>query len=152
MARDRLFFTSVAALHPRYHTPARAIAIQATLASLLAILGTFDEILAYFILPTVLFLVLTVVAVFVLDRRSTDQERIPVPGHPWPALVFLVPTTVLLVFLAMDNPVRAGIGLGVVLLGIPVYHAVFTRTTAGGGPGHDSASATPPAPASVETI
>src|SRR5208337_3754260 len=44
MARDGLFFPAAAALHSRYHTPARAIAIQAMLASLLAVLGTFDEI------------------------------------------------------------------------------------------------------------
>ena len=43
MARDGLFFPSVAAIHPRFQTPARAILIQAVLASLLAVTGTFER-------------------------------------------------------------------------------------------------------------
>ena len=83
MARDGLFFPAAAALHSRYHTPARAIAIQGVLASLLAVLGTFDEILAYFTVPTVVFVGLTVAAVFVLGRGArTSEEPVPVPWHP----------------------------------------------------------------------
>ena len=81
---------AAAAFIPRYHTPARAIVIQAVLASLLAVLGTFDEILAYFIVPTVLFVGLTVAAVFVLGRRARNTGEEPVVGamaaDPAPAL------------------------------------------------------------------
>jgi len=38
-----------------------------------------------------------------------------------------VPTAVLLALMAMNKPKHAGIGLAVVLLGLPVYHLVFTR-------------------------
>src|SRR5262249_4465612 len=87
MARDGLFFHAAAALHPRYQTPARAIAIQAVLASLLAVLGSFDQILAYFVVPTVVFLLLTVASVFVLGRRSrAESEPFSVPWHPLPPL------------------------------------------------------------------
>ena len=87
MARDRLFFPSVAVLHPRYGTPARAIAIQAALASVLAVIGTFEQILAYFVIPTVVFVALTVAAVFVLRRRRRGGAPVhPLASHPAPAL------------------------------------------------------------------
>src|SRR4029077_14681552 len=55
MARDGVFLQAVAVVHPRFGTPARAIVLQAAFASLLVLLGTFTEILAYFVFVTVLF-------------------------------------------------------------------------------------------------
>jgi APA family basic amino acid/polyamine antiporter len=128
MACDGLFFPSVAVIHPGYKTPARAIAIQAVLGSFLALLGTFDEILAYFVIPTVIFVALTVAAVFVLRRRGNGAvEPLSVPWHPAPPLLFLIPTTALLVLMALDKPGQSAVGLGVVLVGLPVYQLVFTR-------------------------
>ena len=138
MARDGLFFPAVATLHTKYQTPARAIVIQASLASLLAVLGTFDEILAYFIVPTVLFVGLTVAAVFVLGRPARNRgEPLPVPWYPISPLLFLIPTTVLLALLAVSKPGHAGIGMGVVLLGVPVYHLVFTKLARRDAPAND---------------
>ena len=73
MARDGLFFKGAAVLHPRFGTPARAIGIQAAIASVLVLLGTFKQIVAYFIFITVLFVGLTVGALFVL-RRGRDRS------------------------------------------------------------------------------
>jgi APA family basic amino acid/polyamine antiporter len=153
MARDRLFFHGAAALHPRYQTPARAIAIQAVLASLLALLGTFDQILAYFVVPTVFFVMLTVAAVFVLGRKhSAGSEPISVPWQPLPPILFLVPTMALLVLMAIDKPIQCGIGLAVVLLGVPVYQIFFRRQASLSLPGdtprlaESSASSTSPEP------
>src|SRR5713101_3385470 len=75
MARDGVFFNGVAALHPRFGTPARAIAIQATLASLLVLSGSFNQIVAYFIFVTVLFLALTVAGLFVVRRRNKTVTK-----------------------------------------------------------------------------
>ena len=52
MARDGLFFASFAAVDPRRDVPARATAVQATLAAALALTGSFDQILSYFMVPT----------------------------------------------------------------------------------------------------
>src|ERR1700722_12305784 len=48
MAKDGLFIQAVSQTHPRFGTPARAVAIQAAIACLLVVLGTFDQIVAYF--------------------------------------------------------------------------------------------------------
>ena len=154
MARDGLFFPGVAALNARYRTPARAIVIQAALASILAVVGTFDEILAYFIVPTVLFVGLTVAAVFVLGRRARNTEApVAVPWFPLPPLLFLVPTSALVALLAMSRPKHAGVGLAVVLLGLPVYHLVFTRLVPRAAAGNlSSPDVSAPPTASMETI
>ncbi len=118
MARDGLFPAVAAAVHPRFGTPARAIAAQAILASVLVALGTFDTIVAYFIFITVVFIALTVAAVFVLARSDPSFE---VPGHPWTAVTFLALVAGLLALLALNNPLQAILGVALVALGVPVY-------------------------------
>jgi APA family basic amino acid/polyamine antiporter len=127
MARDGLFLPGVATVHPRFGTPARAIALQAVLASLLVVSGTFDQILAYFFFTAVAFLALTIAAVFVMRRRLPATNAYHTPGYPITPLVFLVLVVFLLVLLALDNPARALLGMGVVALGVPVYRLVVRR-------------------------
>ncbi|HWE38120.1 MAG TPA: amino acid permease [Isosphaeraceae bacterium] len=115
MARDGLFLTPLAALDPRTGAPARAIALQASLASILVAVGTFDQIVAYFVVPTVAFLAAMVASVYVLEGPSTR-----VPGYPVTPLLFLVPVAAVLALLALSGPERAAISLGVVALGVPV--------------------------------
>jgi APA family basic amino acid/polyamine antiporter len=120
MARDGVFLRSVAVPHRRFGTPARAIAIQATLASVLVALGTFDQILTYFVFVTVFFVGLTVAALFVLRRRrATAAYR--TPGFPATPLFFLLLVALLLFLLLVHNPLQVLIGVAVVALGAPVY-------------------------------
>jgi APA family basic amino acid/polyamine antiporter len=127
MARDGVFFRGVAELHPRFGTPARAVALQATLASILVLLGTFNQIVSYFIFITVLFLGLTVAALFVLRRREGPSATYSTPGYPVTPIVFLVLVAVMLLLLAGNSPLQAALGTGVVALGAPLYYAVFRR-------------------------
>lgn len=137
MARDSLFLPAVARIHPRYGTPARAVVLQAALASLLVAVGTFEQIIAYFFFVTIVFIALTVAAVFLIRRRetrtrtgdATGAETTPttyrVTGYPFTPLVFLVLVSVLLVLIASNNPRQAFLGVFVVALGWPVYHLIF---------------------------
>jgi APA family basic amino acid/polyamine antiporter len=127
MARDRLFIKQIAAVHPRFGTPARAIALQALLASLLVATGTFDEIIAYFFFVTVVFIALTVAAVFVFRRKRGRLATYTTPGYPVTPLIFLILICALLLLLAMGNPRQAFLGVGVVLLGVPVYQLLYGK-------------------------
>lgn len=129
MARDGLFLKSAASLHPRFQTPARAIVLQAALASVLVLLGSFDQIIAYFVFVVVIFITLTVAALFVLRRRATGETTYLTPGYPVTPLVFLLLIILLLVLLGGSNPRQAFLGLGVVALGLPVYYLLFRRTS-----------------------
>lgn len=127
MARDGLFIPAAAAIHPHYGTPARAIVIQATLASLLVIVGTFNRIVSYFIFAVVIFIALTVVALLVLRRRAPNVHGYRTPGYPVTPIVFLILIGLLLFLLGAHNPLEAGIGVGVVALGLPVYYFFYRR-------------------------
>ena len=126
MARDGVFFKAVASEHPRFGTPARAIAIQAVLASILVALGTFNQIIAYFVFVTVLFVGLTVAGLFRVRRHSTATPY-RTWGYPVTPLLFLALVALLLLLLAGHNPLQAAFGVGIVALGAPVYLLLFRR-------------------------
>jgi basic amino acid/polyamine antiporter, APA family len=127
MARDHLFFPAAAAIHPRFGTPARAITLQAVVASLLVALGSFGEIVAYFIFVTVVFIALTIAALFVLRKKGSGDAAFQTPGYPLTPIVFLVLVSALLFLLAANAPLQALLGVGVVALGAPVYQALFRK-------------------------
>lgn len=128
MARDGLFLPFAAEVNRRTGTPALAIALQAALASVLVVFGNFDEIIAYFIFVVVLFIALTVAAIFVLRRKKgTEAQAYRAAGYPVTPIIFLVLVTVLLLLLLGNNVKQALLGVFVVALGVPVYHLLFKR-------------------------
>jgi APA family basic amino acid/polyamine antiporter len=128
MARDGVFIKSVAYLHPRFETPARAILLQGALASLLVLIGTFDQIVAYFVFVILIFIGLTVAALFVLRRRRPSAEtKYLTPGYPVTPIIFLLLILLLLLLLAGNNPGQAALGLCVVAFGLPIYYLLFRR-------------------------
>ena len=128
MARDGVFFRGVARVHTKFGTPARAIAVQAALASLLVLVGNFEEIIAYFIFVVVLFIALTVAGLFRLRRApGAPRPEYLTPGYPFTPVAFLALIAVLLVLLGGHNPRRALLGVAVVAAGLPVYYIFFRR-------------------------
>jgi basic amino acid/polyamine antiporter, APA family len=125
MARDGLFIPSVATLHKRYETPARAIALQALLASVLVVAGNFREIMTYFMFVVLLFVALSVAALFKFRRDDSSGVRFLTPGYPFTPIVFLVMMALTLFLLAVDKPTPAFRGVLVVALGFPVYLFLF---------------------------
>ena len=126
MARDGLFFHSVATLHPRYGTPAYATALQAALASILVVVGTFGKIVSYFIF-VVVFIALTVIGLFKLRRREPNASRYLTPGYPVTPVIFLLMLATMLVLLAAGSPKEAFLGVAVVSVGLPVYLFLFRQ-------------------------
>jgi basic amino acid/polyamine antiporter, APA family len=124
MARDGLFFPAAASIHPRFGTPFRAIALQAVLAALLAVLGNFTQIISYFIFVVVIFVALTVTALFVVRRSDSPRPNYLTPGFPFTPIVFLLLVTLILFLLGSK---QAFLGVAVVALGIPVYYFCFRR-------------------------
>jgi APA family basic amino acid/polyamine antiporter len=131
MARDGVFFQGAARIHTRFATPARAITLQALMASLLVVLGTFEQIVSYFIFVVVLFIGLTVAALFVLRRKDDVSASFMTPLYPATPVVFLLLITVMLLLLAGNNTLQALMGVAVVALGLPFYYLVFRRRAVG---------------------
>jgi APA family basic amino acid/polyamine antiporter len=125
MARDGVFVRQAAVVHPRFGTPARAIVIQAVLASVLVLSGSFAQIVSYFIFITVLFVGLTVASLFVLRRRHGAVAAYATPAFPLTPVIFLALTAALLILLAGHDPLQALLGVAIVALGAPVYSLTF---------------------------
>ena len=127
MARDGLFFPAAAVIHPHFNTPARCIALQAVLASILVLSGTFEQIVSYFFFVVLVFLGLTVFGLFLLRRRDTTPLGYLSPGYPVTPIVFLFLLLLMLFLLAAGQPKQSFLGCAVVLLGVPVYYLMFKR-------------------------
>ncbi len=122
MAQDGLFVPAVAELHPRFGTPMNAILIQAAVASALVLLGSFQQILGYFIFSAVVFLGLTVAGLFVARRQGRVVADVVLTwGYPVTPVVFLLLVVLLLGLLLMHGLREPLLGAAVVLAGLPVY-------------------------------
>lgn len=125
MARDGLFFRKFGELHPKFGTPYLATLIQMVLAIILILSGSFNEIISYFFFAVVAFIAIAVAGLFVLRKRAHDGYM--TPALPVTAGFFLVVTTFVLTLIAVQNPIQAGLGVVVVLLGLPVYFIFVSK-------------------------
>ena len=122
MAKDALFPESIARLSENSHVPARAIMLQAVWASLLALLGTFDQLTNYAVFAMWIFYILTTSAVFVLRRKMPDAERpYRTLFYPITPIIFILVGLWLLFNTLQTSPLEAGMGLLLTALGVPVY-------------------------------
>src|SRR5215469_1382805 len=114
MAKDGLFIPAVAKTHLRFGTPARAIAIQGILSSILVAVGSFEQIVSYFIFVTVAFIGLAVAGLFVLRQRGVPLgDALAAPGYPVTPFCYLFLTAIMLVLLATHSPREAILGTAV---------------------------------------
>ena len=131
MARTGVFPGGLVRFDSRRQSAPRATLIQVTLACLLVTLGSFDQILGYFIPAAVFFLGLSAAAILKLPRPVDDGSVFRAPWHPLPIIVFLVLVVVMVGLFAVGRPVQTLIGAAVVALGIPASWLVIKRPRAG---------------------
>jgi APA family basic amino acid/polyamine antiporter len=126
MAGDGLFFRSLSRIHPTYGTPAFAIGVAGLWSALLAAIGSFEQLLTFVVFIGWIFYALAASSLFVYRRREPNAVRTyRVPGYPLTPLVFIAAAAGLVANTIATQPLRAGIGLGIVSLGAPAY--VFWR-------------------------
>ena len=120
MAADGVFFRGVARVHPRSRAPIVAIMLQGIWAIVIALSGTYAQVVNYVVAMDWIFFGLTAVCLFVL-RRRTPASTFRVPGHPWTTLFFIAAQWMVVVSTFAHDPRQSFIGLGIALAGIPVY-------------------------------
>ena len=122
MAQDGLFFRAAGALHPRHKTPVNSILLQAAWASLLVLMGTFNQLLTYTSVSMLAFSIMTAVGVFIL-RKTRPEIRRPylVPGYPWIPIIFIIAYALILVYVIVSKPWESLAGLGITAIGILWY-------------------------------
>ncbi|MCA1562844.1 MAG: amino acid permease, partial [Acidobacteria bacterium] len=122
MARDRVFFSRLADIHPRFGTPAFAIIVSSAWAILLAATGTFEQLLTYVVFAGWIFYALGAASIFVYRRtRPAASRPFSVPLYPLTPVLFIVAAAAIVLNTLIAQPGRASLGLAVVLLGAPAY-------------------------------
>jgi len=130
MARDKLFFQKVGKVHPRFKTPGFSILLQAVWASILALTGTFEQLITFAMFAGVLFWVVAAAAVFTLRKKRPDLPRpYKTWGYPVVPMLFIIALSGVLLNSLIQKPVESLTGLGFLLIGVPVYYLWRKKTT-----------------------
>ena len=136
MARDRLFFKKVGTTN-RHYVPAAALIAQGIWTAFLTLPRTittnaathevtygnvYTQLLEYIVSADLLFYLLMIVALIILRRKAPKAERpYRTWGYPVVPIMSILLAGLLIVDLAFLAPATSGIGILIVLTGVPVY-------------------------------
>jgi amino acid transporter len=122
MARDGRLPAWLGRVHPRYRTPGHAIWALAGWGGVLTLTGGFEHLITMSQFANWIFFTLVVFSVIVLRQRRPELERpYRVAGYPWTVVLFVIVSSVFVVNTLIEAPSSALMGLGLLLLGVPVY-------------------------------
>lgn len=120
MAEDGLFFRQVAKVSATTRVPVMAIVLQGLAASVIALSGTFGQILSYVVSVDFIFFGLTGAALFVFRYRNPEQDvRYKVPWHPFTTFFFVLACWTVVVATVINNPLNSLIGYAILAAGVP---------------------------------
>lgn len=122
MARDGVFFPAASRVHRKYATPARSIVAQAIWATVLILTASLDALGNYVGFAITLFAGIAVAAVFVLRVREPHAPRpFKAIGYPMTPAIFVAASLAIVLNAIYTNPRVTGLGLLVILSGIPLF-------------------------------
>ena len=128
MADDKLFFSPIAWVHPRFKTPYMAILLAAALGVWFVLTRTFEQLTDTFVLAMWPFYGLGVAAIYRLRKKRPELPRpYRVVGYPLVPAIFLTGVVYLLGNALVTDFVMTAIVFSVVLAGLPVYWLFFRR-------------------------
>ena len=128
MARDGIFFKSIAYVDPKSSVPTRSIVLQGGIAAVMVFLGTFEQLLTYMGFSLGIFPLLAVLGVFKL--RRSGRSAVKLPGYPVASAVYILIGSAILVLAFLERPKESLIAVATALAGIPVY--LFFKSRAAG--------------------
>jgi APA family basic amino acid/polyamine antiporter len=122
MARDGVFFKGMTRVHPHWNTPVTSLLTQCVWVILLILSGRYEQLYTCFVFMMTLTYVATVGAVFVLRRTQPDRRRpYRCTGYPWLPIIYLVVGVGFTLSTLLSRPLESLAGLGLALLGVPLY-------------------------------
>jgi basic amino acid/polyamine antiporter, APA family len=128
MASDGLFFRSVATIHPRFKTPVRAIILSSIWTAVLALSGTFEQLLTYVVYVGWIFYGLGALTIFYYRSRHPDAPRpFRVPWYPVTPALFVIAAAAIVLNTTVSQPWQALVGVAVVLTGLPAFYVWEAR-------------------------
>ena len=128
MARDGVFFTRLRRVNPRFGTPVAAIVLYAAWSAVLAVSGTFQQLLTYVVFAGWIFYALGALSVFGSRRKFPERPRpFLTPLYPVTPVLFAIAAALLVANTLATQTREAVIGLAVVACGVPVFFVWRTR-------------------------
>lgn len=121
MAADGLFFRAVARINEKTRVPAVAIALQGVVAVVIALSGTYEQILSYVVSIDFIFFGLTGLALFIFRRRDATAVPFRAPGHPFTTGVFVIACWMVVIGTVAKAPLNSAIGIGILFAGLFAY-------------------------------
>ena len=122
MAEDRVFFRSLATVSEGSRVPVLAIILQGVLSAVIALSGTYGQILGYVVSVDFIFFGLTGASLFVFRRKfGSVHEGFSAPGHPVTTGLFVVACFAIVVATVVNNLVNSLIGYTILLAGVPAF-------------------------------
>ncbi|MFN0203557.1 MAG: APC family permease [Bacteroidia bacterium] len=127
MAQDGLFFKKVGEMN-EHGVPANGLWIQCIWASLLCLTGRYGDLLDYVTFAVLVFYILTIAGIFILRKKRPDAER-PYKAFAYPVLpaLYIVLAGAICIALLIEKPNFTYPGLGLILLGIPIYYGLLKK-------------------------
>lgn len=127
MAQDGLFFKQTARLN-KNSVPEFALWIQCIVASLLCLSGKYGDLLDYVSFVVVIFYILTIAGIFILRKKRPDAERpYKAIGYPVLPVIYILLALLFCSALLIYKPNFTWPGLGIVLIGIPIYFVALAQ-------------------------
>jgi len=120
MTKEGYFFAFAAKIHPKYKVPVGAIILQSSIAIVLVLSGTFEQILVYMGFSLGIFPILAVLGVFKL--RLKGKSALKLPGFPFAHVIFIVAGIGMLILTFFERPLESSIAILTALSGIPVFY------------------------------
>ncbi len=121
MAKDKLFFKSAGILNDK-SVPGAALVVQCIWTCLLCLSGTYGDLLNYVVFAVLLFYILTVIGIFILRKKQPNAKRpYRALGYPMIPIVYIFLAAAISIDLLIFKPQYTWPGLGIVVLGIPVF-------------------------------
>ncbi len=122
IGKDHALFGRLGTVHPRFHTPTRALWVNAAIAIVLVCTKTLDQIMTYSTVVISVFFTMAVIAVMILRRT---QPALPRPyrawGYPVTPLLFIVTMSGFILNVCFTQRAEALFGFIFLALGLPLY-------------------------------
>ncbi|MBI3320431.1 MAG: amino acid permease [Candidatus Omnitrophica bacterium] len=122
IAQDHPLFAKLGSLHPRFHTPAMALWLNAGVAIVLIFTKTFDQIMTYSTVVISVFFTMAVAGVIVLRRQHPTLPRpYKAWGYPVTPILFILVMVGFILDVCVKQPAESIFGFGLMALGVPLY-------------------------------
>ena len=124
MAQDGLAFRWMAAIHRQHQTPHWALAAQAIWSCFLIATNSYRELFTRVVYTEWLFFALLAAGLFVLRRSHGWRPKYLGFAFPLVPVLFILSALAIAINQIRANPASSASGLGLLLLGLPVYFLV----------------------------